>query len=84
METEAIHLIVLGNGLVLISKLEQLNVEYGMADCLLTDPYIVSSDGTLSKWIPHTDQTTIPIKSDSILTILDPSEVVLQTYLKTI
>jgi len=78
------YLVVLGNGLLLLSKLEQLNVEYGMADCLLTNPYVVTPDGSLEQWMPHAEEEVIPIKSDSILTILTPKESLLKRYLEII
>lgn len=78
------YLVVLGNGQVLLSKLEELNVEYGMADCLLTNPYVVKSDGSIEPWMPFADEEVIPIKSDSILTVLTPKKDLLKLYSETI
>jgi len=75
-------MIVLSNNQILISKIEEVPSEFGEPDCKLIDPYLVTSDGTLSSWLSdYTDQTIFMIHSDKILTIVDSNSKLLEKYI---
>lgn len=76
-------LIVLINGVVLISKIEELNTEMGEPDCKLTNPFTVDSSGSLESYLHHyTNRKEFKIHSDKILTITDPKPLLLDKYQK--
>lgn len=76
-------LIVLINGTVLISKIEELNTEMGEPDCKLVNPFIVTLDETLESYLSnYTNRKEFKIHSDKILTITDPKPLLLDKYQK--
>jgi hypothetical protein len=71
------------NNTFLISEIEELVVDLGQPDCKLVNPFVLSEDGKLSPWIGnYTDSNELMISSDKILTIIDPKEELLETYLE--
>lgn len=81
-----IKILILTNNLVLISKIEEVGVDIGEPDCKLTEPFVINTDSitnrkTFSPWIfDYTNQNTMMISSDKILTIVEPNETLLQKY----
>jgi hypothetical protein len=81
MENE-IQVLVLMNGITLISKIAAVVSELGEPDCKLIQPYQIV-DQTLKNWLYDlTDDTSaIMISSDKILTLVDPKATLLNDYL---
>ena len=74
-------ILLLPNNQILITGIEEVGADIGEPDCKLTEPFVVHSDGTLSPWlIDVTVQNTFMISSEKILTIADPTEVLIQKY----
>lgn len=76
-------LLLLKSGQTLISLSEQLEYE---PRCHLIQPYEVSGKTkvTLTSWPPYTDEKDILLHSDSLLTVVDPTEKLRDQYLKKI
>jgi len=81
-----IKILILTNNLILISKIEEVGVDIGEPDCKLTEPFVINTDSitnvkTFIPWIfDYTNQNTMMISSDKILTIVEPNETLLQKY----
>jgi hypothetical protein len=77
-----IQVLVLVNGIILISKIAAVVSELGEPDCKLITPYQII-DGTLNKWLEEfTDnEDSVMISSDKILTLVDPKSDILNDYL---
>ena len=74
-------ILLLPNNQILITGIEEVGADIGEPDCKLTEPFVVNSDGTLSPWlIDVTVENTFMISSEKILTIADPTEVLIQKY----
>ena len=72
------------NGLILIAKIEEVEAEIGDPNCQISDVCVINSDGTISSWLNFTDQTELLVRSENILTLVDPNKDTLKTYLETI
>jgi|8_EtaG_2_1085327.scaffolds.fasta_scaffold39739_3 hypothetical protein len=73
------------SGLVLIAKIEELEeAELGDPNCQISDVCVVNSDGEVSSWLNCTDQTELLVRSENILTIVEPKKDILKSYLETI
>ena len=77
-----VKLIVLVNGLMIISQIEEVSTELGEPDCRLIEPFLLNqSDLTLSPWlIDYTSDNKYMISSDKILTLADPKPTLLEKY----
>ena len=67
---------------VIISEVEEMGAEIGDPDCKLIKPYLFESIDEMKPWPKATDQTELMIRSDSILTIADPTKEVIAKYLE--
>ena len=67
---------------VIISEVEEMGADIGEPDCKLIKPYLFESIDNMRPWPKATDQTELMIRSDSILTIADPSKEVIAKYLE--
>ena len=76
-----IALVILKNGITLVSQSDELEYE---PKCHLTRPMVVSGDKNLSltSWPKYTDDTDILLRSDDLLTVCEPTERVLEAYMK--
>lgn len=82
-----IKTLVLANNDVLISQLEEVDAEIGDPNCKLTDPFLVKRQSNDELYLESfliglTDQNTIMINSDKILTIVEPSKFLLEKYIQ--
>jgi hypothetical protein len=80
----AVKCLLLKNDVVVVSEIVEVGSELGEPDCKLTNPYkLIGESNTqfLEPWITFTDQTEIMIHSDSILTIVEPTEKITKLYL---
>ena len=67
---------------VLISEVEEVSSEIGDPDCKLIKPYRFYQDGRMEPWVKASNQTEYMIRSSDILTIVDPTPEVVESYLK--
>ena len=65
---------------VIISEVEEVGAEIGEPDCKLIKPYLFESIDDMNPWPKATNQKELMIRSDSILTIADPTEEVIARY----
>ena len=83
-----IKCILLKNDIVLISEINEIPSELGEPDCQLIKPFKLNKqsndDYTLETWVDFTNQNEIMIHSDSILTLVDPTLKLRNTYLDLI
>ena len=66
---------------VIISEVEEVGADIGEPDCKLIKPYLFESIDNMIPWPKATNQTELMIRSDSILTIADPTKEVIVKYL---
>ena len=83
-----VKIIVLMNNKVLVSEIEEVGAEVGEPDCKLINPYKMKnefkddkSDYVMEPWLDFTSQTEMMMHSDSILTIVAPTTMILSKYL---
>ena len=77
-------MLLLTNQIILISEIEEVLADIGQPDCKLTNPCVII-DGKVSKWMSElTPNTQMFMSSDKILTLVDPSEHILEEYFKVI
>ena len=80
METVT-KLIVLTNGQILLSKIEEVVADIGEPDCKLVSPFVITKDKTLEPFLfGYTKQDTFMMSSDKILTLADPTPTLLEKY----
>ena len=66
---------------VLISEVVELDAEIGDPNCKLIKPYLFNSIDDMKPWKSEiTNQTEFMIRSEDILTIADPSGIVIDKY----
>jgi len=66
---------------VLISEVIELDAEIGDPNCKLINPYLFNSIDDMKPWKSDvTNQTEFMIRSEDILTIADPSGIVIDKY----
>ena len=70
-------LIILKSGIHLITKAEQLEEE---PSCHMQDPYRIKEDGTLEPWPRYTEDTDVLLYSETIATIVTPTEDIKKKY----
>jgi hypothetical protein len=79
--------LLLKNNDVLVSEIVEVGSELGEPDCKLTNPYklIEENDNQfLIPWITFSNQNEIMIHSDSILTIVEPTDKIKRLYFELI
>ena len=72
---------------VLITEISELDAELGDPNCKLINPLEwkkndSDNDYSLKPWIEATNQTELMVRSEDILTIVDPSPEVVEKYLE--
>ena len=78
-----VNVVILVNGAALVCQLEEILGNPGEADCKIINPYeIISEDLSLKKWPAYTNKTDIELRSENILTIVDPTKEILVKYLE--
>ena len=77
--------LLLKNNTLLIATVEEVIGQIGEPDCRLIKPYLVDrSSLEITDWLDFTNQSDIMIRSDDILTFVDPKGELLDKYLKQI
>ena len=79
-----IKCLVLLTGIVLIAKIEEISAEIGDPNCLISDVCLINPDGTINPWLDFSEDTELMIRSENILTIVEPKKDILKLYLETI
>ena len=79
-----IKCLLLKIGTTLIAEMMEVGAEVGEPDCRLINPFRFTDEGVFVRWPAVTDQRTLMIHSDSILTIVDPSEDIMKEYKEAI
>ena len=78
---QVLHLV---NQMILIAEIDEVLADIGQPDCKLINPCVII-DGKLSKWMSNlTPNKEMFMSSDKILTLVDPSQNILEEYTKTI
>ena len=77
-----IKIVSLVAGQFFISEIEEVGADIGQPDCKLIKPYLFESIDNMRPWPKATNQTELMIRSDSILTIADPTKAVIDRYLE--
>ena len=78
-----INLVILKNGLELVSQMDQLDYEPAAH---LTNPCVISGTAkvTLKRWPTHSDDEHVLLRSEDLLTVCEPTERALNAYLKKV
>ena len=85
MEPMAIKCLLLKNNTLLIAQVEEVLGQIGEPDCTLLKPYLVERPSLeITDWLDFTNQTDIMIRSDDVLTFVDPKGELLDKYLEKI
>ena len=76
-------LVILRNGVTLISQMEELEYEPKVH---LVSPHVISgkSKVTLTRWPDYTDDVHILLRSDELLTVCEPTDKITESYLKKV
>jgi hypothetical protein len=84
-EKKMVKCLLLQNNTLLIATVEEVLGQIGEPDCRLIKPYLVDrSSLEITYWLDFTNQTDIMIRSDDVLTFVDPKGELLDKYLKQI
>lgn len=78
-----LSLLILDSGEYLVSQVDQMDYEPRVH---MLQPYLVSGTKaiTLTRWPSYTNDEHILLKSDRLLTMVDPTKDILEKYLKKI
>ena len=78
-----LSILILETGQYLISQVEEMDYEPRVH---MFQPYLISGSKTitLTKWPSYTNDEHILLKSESLLTMVDPTEDILNKYLKKV
>ena len=79
-----IQVLCLVNRMILIAAIDEVLADIGQPDCKLINPCVIT-DGKLSKWMSDlTPNKEMFMSSDKILTLVDPTNKLLDEYSKII
>ena len=81
-----IQILILKNEQILISEVTSVTQEIGEPDCKLVKPKLVVPDekavkDRITEWLNFTEQDVIMIRSDDVLTFVEPTKDLLDYYL---
>ena len=79
-----VQCLLLKNDKVIIAEVVEVVADIGQPDCKLIKPYVVTQDGDSKPvpWLSFTEQDVILIRSDDVLTFVEPAKNLLNWYLK--
>ena len=81
-ETKVIKVLLLTSQEIVVSEIEEVAAEFGDPNCKLTKPYKIIG-GDLHRWMQdYTDQSDMMISSEKIITLVDPSPLIMEKYSK--
>ena len=79
-----IQVLILMNQMILISEIDEVIAEIGQPDCKLINPCTLIG-GKVERWMSGvTTDNVMFISSDKIVTLVDPSQHILEEYKKFI
>lgn len=71
---ENISILLLSDGTLLLTQIEEVSTDLGEPDCKLVEPFVINKDKTLTPWLLElTNQNTFMMHSDKIVTICEPN-----------
>lgn len=77
-----IKCLLLKSNQVVVSEVEEISADLGEPDCKLIKPFLLDiKTFELTQWLTFTDQTEMMIRSDDVLTFVDPNTQTLKNYL---
>ena len=74
--------LLLKNNQVLVAEVEEIMADIGAPDCRIINPYLLNQNGELTKWLDFTNQTDIMMRSDDVLTFVEPNGKIIDKYLE--
>lgn len=78
---KTIKCLLLKNNLVIVSEIAEVLSDLGEPDCKLINPFLLDQNTLkLTNWLNFTDQNEIMIRSEDILTFVDPTQDILEEY----
>ena len=78
-----VQCLYLKNNLLLLAEVIEVSADIGEPDCKLVKSYLVNQSSLeISPWLDFSPQDVILLRSDDILTMVDPSEKLKDEYLK--
>lgn len=78
---KTIKCLLLKNNLVIVSEIVEVLSDLGEPDCKLINPFLLDQNTLkLTNWLNFTDQNEIMIRSEDILTFVDPTQDILEEY----
>ena len=77
-----VQCLLLKNNKVIVAKVEEVISDIGAPDCRLIDPYLLDESGDLVEWLDFTNQTDIMMRSDDVLTFVEPNGKIIDKYLE--
>ena len=67
---------------VVICEVEEIQAELGDPDCKIKNPYQYDKDAGLTPWPDFAGQTEMMLRSDDILTMVEPKQEIIDEYLE--
>jgi len=67
---------------VVICEVEEIQAELGEPDCKIKNPYQYDKDQGLTPWPDFAGQTEMMLRSDDILTMVEPKQEIIDQYLE--
>lgn len=77
-----VQCVLIKNNQVLVAEVEEVLADIGSPDCRLINPYLLDTNGDLIKWLEFTNQTDIMMRSDDVLTFVEPNNKIIDKYLE--
>ena len=65
-----------------ICEVEEIQAELGEPDCKIKNPYQYDKDTGLTPWPDFAGQTEMMLRSDDILTMVEPKQEIIDQYLE--
>ena len=67
---------------VVVCEVEEIQAELGEPDCRIKNPYQYDKDTGLTPWPDFAGQTEMMLRSDDILTMVEPKQEIIDEYLE--
>lgn len=77
-----IQCLLLKNDKVLVAEVEEVMADIGAPDCRIINPYLLTESGDLIIWLDFTNQTDVMMRSDDVLTFVEPNGKIIDKYLE--
>ena len=77
-----IQCLLLKNDKVLVAEVEEVIADIGAPDCRIINPYLLTESGDLIIWLDFTNQTDVMMRSDDVLTFVEPNGKIIDKYLE--